>query len=314
MSKGEIVESLGAGKYRIQVLYATEKIAAELARINKGIAELAITVPQKQLVALQAGLAVKDVKLQIDALIPLYQQRPSEAAGRIRTLQVELVKKSADEARAVYDKDLAIMENLSLLKRRNVLEQAPKEKVMDAWCADFTEQLTGIVGIADINDEPGQGALIRPGYSDDAAYSPARDGHLFPNEAQTGSQIYLNYALLPGVQKWRPRYRIGVISKIKNDACTVALDDAFSSAQNLSINATSVLENVPIQYMDCNGDAFEDGDRVLVSFTKVGPLVIGFEKEPESCRLLRFAFEPSLAELAGRNAFTATRKWFGAPF
>jgi len=314
MARGEVVESLGAGLYRLKLFYASDKITAELVRINQRIAELAVIVPQEKLAVIEAEVAANDTRQQINALIQVYQQNPVGAADRMKALQVALVRQTSEVARATYKKDLSVLENLGLLKRRSVLDLAPKEKLVEAWCADFTEDLSGVVGVVDINDEPGQGVIIRPGFSDDATYLPTRDGELFPHEAQSGPQIYFNYAILPGVQKWIPRYRIGEISRIVNDSCTVTLDDAFSSAQSLPINQTPVLENVPIQYMDCNGDAFEDRDRVLVSFTKVGPLVIGFEKEPESCRLLRFAFEPSLAVTEGYTVFSAFRKWFGSPF
>src|SRR5690606_3124285 len=129
------------------------------------------------------------------------------------------------------------------------------------------------------------GVVIQPGFEGAAAYAPARDGALFPGLGQSGIQIYFNAAILPGVQKWQPRYRVGVISNIENDSCTVTLDDAKSSAQGLDINREKVLTGVPIQYMDCNGNAFEDDDRVVVRFTQNGPLVVGFESEPKRCDL-----------------------------
>lgn len=314
MSKGEILDSLGEGRYQVKLLYATEKIEAEIQSIASRLAELAVALPQAKLEVLDAIQAARDVQRDIDLLIPQYRTNREEVAPQIRGLQVTFAQLQSVVARKTYARDALILEKLQLEKRRNLLNKAPTEEVKEVWCADFTEELSGVVGIVDVNDEPGQGQIIRPGFFDDAAYVPARDGALFPNEAQSGPQIYLNYALLPGVQKWLPRYRIGVINKIKDDACTVKLDDAFSSAQKLPINQQSVLEDVPIKYMDCNGDAFEKGDRVLVSWTKTGPLVIGFEKEPAPCRLLRFAFEPSRGVLAGQNYLSVYREWFGAPF
>src|SRR5690606_12096544 len=161
-------------------------------------------------------------------------------------------------------------------------------------------------GLVDVNDEGGQGVLIQPGYDGEAAYSTSRDGALFPNLAQTGAQIFFNAAILPGVQKWQPRYRIGTISAIESDTCTVTLDSATSSVQDLPINETEVFESVPIKYMECNGSAFEDGDRVLVRFTKTGPLVIGFAENPRSCGKIGFAFIPS--------GLGNPRRWWGEPF
>lgn len=290
MSRGEIVSSEGAGLYRVRLKYAVERVKAELERVNKRIAELAVLIPEKKLEVLQAEEKADDLRRDIDLLIDDYRQAPDEYAGQIGDLQVELAKQTAAIGRLRYQRDVLIAENLSLLKRRNLLEAVPESKTLDAWCADFTEELSGEVGLADLNDEGGRGVIIQPGFSGEAGYDASRDGSLFPDIAQSAPQLYFNLAILPGVQKWRPGYRLGTISDLNGDACTVTLDDAFSSAQQLNINQQAVYQSVPIQYMDCNGSAFEDGDRVLVRFTDSGPLVIGFEKEPVPCSDISFVF------------------------
>ena len=198
-----------------------------------------------------------------------------------------------------------ISENLAKLKRRNQLNAIPASKTVEVWCADFTEDLSGEVGVIDINDEGGQGLVIQPGYEEEAVFSPVRDGGLFPDLAQSPYQLFFNIAVLPGVQKYFPRYRVGTITEIENDACNVLLDDAESSAQNLPINQSATLKEVPIKYMECDGDAFEKGDKVVVRFTKNGPLVIGFESEPKQCGLPIYVmsdsaiakFSPDMSEI-----------------
>jgi hypothetical protein len=114
--------------------------------------------------------------------------------------------------------------------------------------------------------------------------------------------VYFNAAILPGWQKFFPTYRLGVITNIDTaaDEADVLLDDALSSAQGLNINQADVLRDVPIEYLDCNAAAFEEGDRVVVKFESQDwdqPKIIGFEKEPRSCGL------PIWAALVGVSEF-----------
>lgn len=293
MAKGEIVKHLGDGRYQVNLKYAVQAIQAELAKINERIAKLAVDVPAQKSLVLSKESEISGIRSSIDAAIEDYRSGVAGAAETLRMLQAVLTKKSAELARLRYQLEFLIAENLSLLKRRGQVERIPEQESLVAWCADYTTTLTGTVGIADINDEGGQGVVIKPGFSDGAAYSSSEDGALAPRAAQSGAQVYFNAAVLPGVQKWFPQYRLGTISNIENDKCQVDLLPAQSSAQNLPINKDSRLNDVPIQYMECNGDAFEDGDTVVVRFTKSGPLVIGFYTEPRACELGTFVFMPT---------------------
>lgn len=314
MSKGEIVGHISEGLYRVRQMLATDRIKAELVKLNERIAELAVSLPTAKLELLQANQAVNSTVRAIELEIPKLQAGVDGAREKISELEVDLIKLRSTERIAEIRVSELIAENLSALKRRNQLESVPEGKERELWCADYTLDLEGEVGIVDVNDEGGQGAIIQPGFDGDADYSLSRDGALFPNIAQSGPQIYFNAAVLPGVQKWMPRYRLGRITKLQADVCTVALDTATSSAQDLQINQTGTLSDIPIVYMDCNGSAFEIGDRVLVRFTPNGPLVVGFEKEPVPCELFGFVFEP--ARISGRVGTNnlAVKQTFGEPF
>jgi hypothetical protein len=308
MSKGEIVSHKGYCLYSVRLKYAVDRVKAELAEVNARIAELAIEVPEQKLAVIQAEEVASDLVRSIDLLIPDYRDDPVSTADQMRELQSKLVKQRGEIARLVYSRDRLIAENLGLLKRRGVLEAIPEDKLIDAWCSDYSDSLVGDVGLVDINDEGRQGVVIQPGHDNNAGYNPSRDGILVPREAQSGVQVYFNAAVLPGVQKWHPRYRVGIISNIENDACVVSLLPAVSSEQSLNINQFELYSDVPIQYMECNGEAFEDGDRVLVRFTDSGPLVVGFEKEPRPCGMFAFIFQPS----KGLAFFSS--KTYGKPF
>lgn len=83
-------------------------------------------------------------------------------------------------------------------------------------------------------------------------------------------------------------YRVGTITDIDYNAhtATVELDEALSVAQDLDVNQSMILENIPVKYMDCDANAFVVDDRVVVEFTGQGwesPQVIGFETNPQPC-------------------------------
>jgi len=64
------------------------------------------------------------------------------------------------------------------------------------------------------------------------------------------------------------------------------MEAATSTQQSINVNAKSSYEAVPVEYMNCNTAAFEEGDSVLVEFTdqdKTMPKVIGFKEEPMHC-------------------------------
>lgn len=314
MSKGEIVSHIGEGLYRVRQKLAVERINESIAKLNERIAELAIKIPTEKLALLQAQTAVQDKAREIDFLIDDLQAGEEGAREQITKLQTELIELQADVRISELKVSDLIAENLSALKRRGELEAVPEGREIEAWCTDYTLDLTGNVGLVDINDEGGQGVVIQPGYGGEGAYDAFRDGALFPNLGQSGAQIYFNAAILPGVQKWMPRYRVGRITRLQVDLCDVTLDSAKSSAQDLPINQTEILFSVPIMYMDCNGSAFTEGDRVVVRFTTNGPLVIGFESDPVPCSLFGFVFEPAKWEAGPAPTYQAVKQTYGEPF
>ncbi|MCK7542977.1 hypothetical protein MLC59_02175 [Marinobacter bryozoorum] len=316
MSKGEIVDNKGEGLYTVKLKYAVERVQQELARINQRIAELAIAVPEAKLARLEKDNEIKAAESELDGWIDLYGTDNDAARKSVIEGQQAIITLVGELAQLDFKVDELIAEDLSLKKRRGQLEAIPEDKTLDAWCADYSEELTGDVGLIDINDEGDNGVIIQPGHGEMAEYLPDRDGMLMPREAQSGAQVWFNAAILPGMQKWFPRYRVGEITDISQDMCSVQLDDAFSSAQDLDITKEPLLEGVPIYYMDCNGEVFEEGDRVVVRFTQSGPLVVGFEKEPRACffpgvtfQPARLSFDPEQWPFGGSD-----RTYYGKPY
>ena len=222
-----------------------------------------------------------------------------EAEKGIETLLQDLAQISVNFGQAKSTLALIKINLLSLEKRKEMLESVPADQTQQAWCADYTEDLKGEVGTVEL---PGEGTvgqflewrrmIVRPGYAGAATYSAPRDGQLFHRAGMSPEQAFFNAAILPGWQRWMPLHRIGTITAIDYDAdtCTLNLQSEDSSAQNLIIDPpiinTLTLSGVPIVYMDCDSQAFEEGDRVLVEFQNRDwsqPRVIGFEKEPKEC-------------------------------
>jgi len=172
-------------------------------------------------------------------------------------------------------------------------------QTMQAHCADLTEDLTGEVGVLEIAGDLDKGRNIQPGYDSNAVYDATRDGQMLEvlskktnasSKSQHSAGIFWNWAMRAGWQKWRPNYRYGTISNLSGDTCDVALDACVSTdtpdGQELDCNQASSLSGVSIEYMDCNGSAFADGDEVIVKFEDNDwskPKVIGFKSDPKSC-------------------------------
>lgn len=161
---------------------------------------------------------------------------------------------------------------------------ANADLTVNAWCADATLDLTGVVGTIEVPGERGV-VQIKPGY-DSALFKASDDGQLIYTATMFGVQAFYNTCVLPGWQKWQPTYRYGTITFLSGDTCSVDLDDTYSSQQSININKFNSLSHVDIVYMNCDGLAFSVGDEVLIEFIDQSwakPQVIGFKTNPEPC-------------------------------
>ena len=186
------------------------------------------------------------------------------------------------------EKDLSNLKLTAFQKRKSYLiGNTPSDPTVNIWCADLTLDLSGSVGTIEVPGERGT-VIIQPGHGGNAVYTMARDGQLQPVIASPAAQAYFNLAMLPGWQKWMPTHRYGTITEINYDldTCSIDLEVASSSAQGINVNQDTSLENVPIDYIDCNASAFTIGDDVVIEFTDQNPntpKVIGFKDHPRGC-------------------------------
>lgn len=180
----------------------------------------------------------------------------------------------------------------ALRLRKKLLGEMPADIYLPAWCADYSDDLTGEVGTIEVPGER-DGVNIQPGFNENAVYAAARDGVLQHALAGTPESVFCNWAMLPGWQKFKPTYRYGTILELEiaavqeqGDYATVRLDEAASSVKDLAINQTDILYHVPIDYMCCNGAGFAVDDEVIVAFDNQDwerPRIIGYKEEPKPC-------------------------------
>lgn len=286
MGKARILEAHGEGRYTIEIIEARER-----AEVAKQEAEARIQTLRANIAALEQRIAsaqatVNQAAAEQDAAINHYQQEMAEQGQS----SINLDAFSRDLLEAARQRDalqaeqrtheLRIAADEALVSRINAL---PPLRQMQAWCADYTEDLSGEVATAEVPGEIGS-VIIKPGFEGNA-WSAAEDGALQPTLASTPAATFYNLAMLPGWQKWRPTFRTATLTRLEGDTCSITLNATTSSQQGLGVNARASYSNVPILYMDCNGSAFEEGDQVLVAFAGnvEGPTVVGFEQEPGEC-------------------------------
>jgi len=188
-----------------------------------------------------------------------------------------------------------LLRKTAMEKRKQYLEEnTPKDYTVSAWCADLTEDLSGTVATIEVPGEVNN-VQIAPGFDNGASYNASTYGQLMPIISQTPEGLFYNLAMLPGWGKWKPLYRYGTITgKPTTDTANVTLDETKSTQPSgvsgnypkIDLNQTSTLSNVSIDYMDCDGKPFENGDEVLVKFEGqdwANPKIIGFKDHPKDC-------------------------------
>jgi hypothetical protein len=276
MGKGTIVSDDGAGLYTVTLNLDITHITAELAR-------LAIAIPVCAALILTKAAEITALEAEIASLDPFseeYKTKFRELSKKNKEKNILTLKKTSCEVRQAY-----------------LNANTPVDPEVQAWCADKTTGLSGTVGIIEIPGERKTTVNIKPGYGGNAVYNSTRDGQLQPSIAGLSNNIFYNWAMLPGWQKWFPAYRYGTITAVDGDTCNITLEQATSSVTDeygnpLDVNAVTTLSNVPIVYMDVNGAAFTVGDVVLIKFVSTKAdvrggnnwahaTVIGFKDHPK---------------------------------
>jgi hypothetical protein len=311
MGKARIISQIEPGRYQIELDHGTlqrDAMIAEIEALLQG-EELALQDADATIAELQNQLDAKVALL--NALIDEMNNPPApepddgeegeddeeddteevlDISERIGAAIIEVERARRTLNRAERQKANIVMKAASLRLNKANLERVETDKTIEAWCTDGEPDLSGDVGTAEVPGEPLMPILIKPGFEGAAAYDPARDGQMIERPLMSGAQAYLNAALLPGWQRWKPTYRFGAITAIDRDngTCSIQLEPTRSSAQNLVINPSGLIHGVRAKYQDCDMDVFEEGDEVLIEMQSQSwnePLVVGFKSDPRPCAL-----------------------------
>lgn len=284
MGKATITSEVGAGEYIVDLVFDRAAGDAEISKL---------TAENADLQTLLDGLAVERTSARVALAITLQELSAAIAAGDQATRRA--ANAAYQSAREEYLAIETKIKMTDLLKASNskraayIQSKMPEDRSTTAWCADYTEGLSGDIGTVEAGREDGRGEItLQPGYGNAAGYTPSRDGMLRPIVTMSPAQAFVNYVTLPGAGKWAPRYRTGVVSAIDTDLNTadIDVDSTPSSHQALETNQAPVLSGIPVVYMECHAAAFEVGDHVVIEFEGqdwLSARVIGFVSHPVPC-------------------------------
>jgi hypothetical protein len=238
-----------------------------------------------------------------------------------------------DDIRRKTDQKSA--EYLAVLKWQGELTalQNSADTPIPAWCADYTEDLTGEVATLEVPGEVdpliGGGINIKPAFSDAAAWN-ASYGQIQFGKTLSPAGFAWNMTMLTPWLKWMPLWRYATVTAVDKNADTVnvELQPVLSKVgaylrKDLTINAPwqGKMTGVPVEYMDCNAEVFEVGDEVILQFEPVpesdppdyAPKCIGFKSDPQECGLyLNYSAEFGL-EIIGEAEQRVVRGADGSP-
>jgi hypothetical protein len=286
-----VLSSLEAEKIRIESLPPPDNVPSQnlLAQISSVTFEITTgqsLVTEKNTILTDRQKERDKIKGQIAALKP--------------DIPAPLQKKMADAIEAVHlseYSELLYSNELSQTKldlqaanlQKVAVEKIPDKKEMDIWCADFSTDLSGDFGTIDIPGEIGQIPIqLKPAFEGSSHYEPVADGDLVNLEMMSPESTWFNLAVLPYLNKWKPKYRRGHITGTVGDLFTVELEETSTKYNAISVTPEKkgILLNVPATYMECNAAAFQVGDFIIVEFIDRDlekPKIIGFASDPRPC-------------------------------
>lgn len=286
MGKGTITE-IGEtpGNYTITIDYGSAEKSARLSALSDRADELNAEITAATAAANAAITAEAASLTSLYSAISAYNatDKTDEDKKALDSATVAAIEATAKKDKAVIALGLLKLEQANVVAQAAALNKVNMTQLRGVWCADYTTSGSGDVALIEIDGDPDE-VLIAPG----APPYTSEYGELVAREIQSPEQVFFNGSLLPGWQKFMPTYRTGRLSHINRgeNTGTVTLNSAKSSAQNLNINQSTKLQNVPIEYGTCHAAAFVDNDDVVVKFENQdwkSPKVIGFRNNPRPC-------------------------------
>jgi hypothetical protein len=300
MGKALIKKSLGSGLYEISYIFNTAKVAKRITELNNKINQLDnVEIPAQEAIVSTAQSSLDAAETALSNAITSGIEEDIVNANTAVIQANEFLQKQERELSYLRLTRTSFSKSVQFLE-----DNTTENKTEQAWCADFNTELEGEVGSIEIIGERIHAVIIRPGgeTGNNSAYTGVTDGNMTPAAGLSPYGWLYNKIKLPGWQKWMSKYRIGTIRKFSTDdpnRCDLDLDPAFSSQQNLNVNQSSRVYNIPIEYLDCNEEVFRPGDRVVVeysgdkgdNFPYSPQRVIGFESNPRPCGIVLITWE-----------------------
>lgn len=332
MGKATIVSDQGEGLYTIRkevagLAEAIAKIEEQRAKLETLLADIRLNEINKRNIMdarlydaneviddWASGIEIPQENLEWNLPYKIEGNLKDILEIRIRNWEVPEAVMNAVHASEVakaewYNVDVTLKrvqaQYLSVLERQNELNSIKEDvdATVQAWCADYTEELTGTVATLEVPGEVdptiGGGINIRPGYTGSSAWSSSY-GQIQIGPVLTPEAFAWNFTMIQPWMKWKPKWRYATVAAKDEEADTldVTLSSILSNVgsyldRDTTFNDpwTSSMTGVPVEYMSCGAQAFEVGDEVIVEFrettqgelTTFDPYVIGFADHPKQC-------------------------------
>lgn len=282
--------------------YAIAECDALIALLTTNLAEYppVIAAREANIVQLTAALNNAITIYQFWLNVDPDRSETKDAAKGVNSVLASKLQAEAGLTALIAKQNSVKAQMKSAQDRKTAVQAVQAEVTQDVWCADYTLDKTGAVGTIEIPGEPST-VIMAPQSMAEGAPALLSAGNVVARELMRSDHIYLNAAVLPGWQAWKPTYRRGLIMALDTTAntATVGLFPADSSAKDknykpIDINHRSAvtLTNVPVTYMTCNAAAFAVDDSVVVMFDNqswASPRVIGFIDNPKPCTVFVLA-------------------------
>jgi len=292
-----ITRDLWCVDYSVDFDDAEQKLSLEVGRENQVlfIAPHTYVVAQEDIDEENAVLSIKQSKKQ-----ELESEKTDAQAEKIAvqnkiTYLKDLISQTQQPEELSRLKAKLADEVSSLLKWTERIKYLTSRIILAQDAIDFTQARIDALTSAGVDN------VITPTVNENTK-------KLQPVISNGASGTYWNKALMPGIQRYMPTFRTGVITDINGDYCTVLMDETRSTQQNaktlalFNINldnsdkdeTTPILTDVPIRYGSCNGAVFDIDDAVVISYEerdngngeiKLIPKVIRFTENPVACSL-----------------------------
>lgn len=291
MGKAEVVADLGGGRYLVRPVYERAAVDKRIRALQNRIGQIDLALPHLD-AALAQWIAIQDQRSQeLMALIGA-QAAPDEIERAEKALayaQEQVIRVGSEKAHLELER-AACERKIATLQAALPPASPP---AVEGLSIDGTTGLAGEVGTIEVDltdeDPPTSHVLLRPGSQ---AWTGGRDGVLKPPAACLPEEAYYNYAVLPGLARWRPRYRVGTVHGVDPAAqtLTVDVDGLRLTHQDLECRHAARVTATAEYRGSTSVDLFEPGDRVVLEARPPagaetwpdGPwVVIGFAENPK---------------------------------